>query len=68
MYGAYTVWIDTAPDASEDEAPQRGAYGEAEVRVVIKDGESVGDGADLGEVAESVVAQVPPAPLPLPQP
>lgn len=59
LYGAFTVWIDSTPDATEEEAPQRGAYSEAEVRVVLKQDE-VGSGGsmDLDEVAESVVAQV----------
>lgn len=63
MYGAFTVWIDTAPDDTEEDAPQRGAYSGAEVRVVLKDDERDGSGSgDLDEVAESVVAQVPPPP------
>lgn len=59
LYGSFTVWIDTAPDDTEEDAPQRGAYSEAEVRVVLKDDERDSGGrGNLDEVAESVVAQV----------
>lgn len=56
LYGAFTVWLDVHPEQSEDEAPQRGAYSEAEVQLRLKDAEAAEESRET--VVENIVAQV----------
>lgn len=56
LYGAFTVWLDVNPDQSEDDAPQRGAYSEAEVQLHVKDADTAEQAQE--EVVENIVAQV----------
>jgi len=35
LFGQVAVWLDDNPNGSEEAAPQRGAYGLAEIRVVV---------------------------------
>lgn len=54
LHGAFTVWIDTQPDQTEGEAPQRGAFVNAEVHLRIASWEN---GTSLEDAADAVVAQ-----------
>jgi hypothetical protein len=56
LYGAFTVWLDVNPEEAEDDAPQRGAYSEAEVQLKLKDVETSGESRET--VVDSIVAQV----------
>jgi hypothetical protein len=54
LYGSYTVWLDVDPDQTEDEAPQRGAYCNADIHVKL-----AGFNADtvkeaVGQITEQV--------------
>jgi hypothetical protein len=56
LYGAFTVWLDVHPEQSEEDAPQRGAYSEAEVILRLKMEDTVNESRET--VVENVVAQV----------
>ena len=56
LYGAFTVWLDVDPDQTEADAPQRGAYSEAEVQLHVKNADAAEQPRE--EVVENIVAQV----------
>jgi hypothetical protein len=50
------VWLDVHPEQTEEEAPQRGAYSEAEVILRLKMEDTVQESRET--VVENIVAQV----------
>ena len=55
LYGHFNVWLDVEPDQQESEAPQRGAYADAEVHVAVQRPQQ---GAAGAQAAQDIVAQV----------
>ncbi|CAG9467220.1 unnamed protein product [Pedinophyceae sp. YPF-701] len=58
MFGMFSIWLDTDPGASEAEAPQRGAYDNAEIRIDLPAAAAMaGDDATPSQVAQAAAAQ-----------
>jgi hypothetical protein len=54
MFGAFTVWLDEHPDQEESQAPQRGAYAQAEVHMRLQANAEV----PATDAADEIISQV----------